>query len=851
MKYFDALPKVVSDRLEERGVDVGGLLYCVKADLDDEGGYCDVYCVIDKENLYIIYGNEEYKAIPKEERIKESMREVPIVRSFVKGFYIPEILCYNVTDFKEYKISDIRTAYVDRHQTSARLVLGLKIPGEPEPDPSEIKMPTPKSYPPPKVSIPPITGGIYSHANHGGGDFSPPPQPDDGIYHIPGHGGHYRGGFGSSYDKNRPNIVVARLSIGYAEKFEKFCERLNNIHRGIENDDSLLDAVELNCPICHQPYPDPNRPVCPRCLDRRSILDRLVGMFKDFKVEISLIFLTIIMSNVFAVVSPWFGSKMLYDDVIAPEGKYYGQVMFVIMLMVIVNLLGRIAGVVSGVITAKVVPIVTHKLRTRIYSTMSNLSLAFFTSKQTGSLMSRVDRDSQNVYNFFVDIVPYGVANVIKLVGVTAVMFWLSPVLSIAIILIIAMLLAADNYLYRSQRKLYRKLDVAMRSLNSVLSDVMNGQRVVKSFAKEDKERARYKKKNENAYQVNTRINDRILHTQPFMWSFYNIVSKALFCFGCFLVIKGQFRYGTLTALLGYTDMIYEPIDFFMWIGDRWARCIDAASRMFEILDAKPTVAEPENPVHIENMKGDIEFKNVSFEYEAGRPIIKNLSFKVEGGQMFGIVGKTGAGKSTIINLIARLYDVTGGEITIDGVPIKQIPTKDLRRNIGIVSQETYLFMGTVADNIRYARPDATIEEVIEAAKSANAHEFITKLPDGYNTKIGRGGHSLSGGERQRISIARAIIQDPNILILDEATASMDTKTERKIQVAIDGLKEGRTIISIAHRLSTLRDADMLCVIENGELREIGTHDELMALEGKYFELYVLQADALKFIEED
>ena len=296
--------------------------------------------------------------------------------------------------------------------------------------------------------------------------------------------------------------------------------------------------------------------------------------------------------------------------------------------------------------------------------------------------------------------------------------------------------------------------------------------------------------------------------------------------------------------------MIYDPMDFFMWIGDRWARCIDAASRMFEILDAKPTVAEPENPVHIENMRGDIEFKNVSFEYEAGRPILKNVSFKVQGGHMFGIVGKTGAGKSTIINLMARLYDVTGGEITIDGVPIKSIPIADLRRNIGIVSQETYLFMGTIADNIRYANPDATIDQVIEAAKSANAHEFITKLPDGYDTQIGRGGVSLSGGERQRISIARAIIQDPNILILDEATASMDTRTERKIQVAIDGLKEGRTIIAIAHRLSTLRDADMLCVIENGELKEMGTHDELMAAEGKYYDLYTLQADALKFIEE-
>lgn len=445
---------------------------------------------------------------------------------------------------------------------------------------------------------------------------------------------------------------------------------------------------------------------------------------------------------------------------------------------------------------------------------------------------------------------PYGLTNVVKIVGIAVIMLTISPLLSLGIILTISVIEIVQHQFYKSQRKLYRKYDVAMRSANSVLSDVMNGQRVVKAFAREDREIERYRVKNTDAFLINSRINSRIANTIPVIWTFYRIVNKLVFCLGAVLVIKGHILFGALSALISYTEMAMDPINFFTWIGDRWAKCMDAASRMFEIMEALPTVKEDEHPVHMENMRGDIELKNVSFEYEAGHPIIKNVSFKVQAGHMFGIVGKTGAGKSTIINLMARLYDVTGGEITIDSVPIRKIAFDDLRRNIGIVSQETFLFIGSIADNIRYANPDATMEEVIEAAKSANAHEFITKLPEGYNTKVGEGGISLSGGEKQRISIARAIIQKPNILILDEATASMDTRTERKIQAAIDNLKQGRTIISIAHRLSTLRDADMLCVIENGELKEMGTHDKLIKEKGKYFELYKLQSEALQFINE-
>ena len=756
MRFFDVLPSLAEKELLKRGVMTDELLYCVKADLDGEGCYIDVYITFTKEALSILSGYEKYGKMERGSKRKN-------------------LVDFTVSDYSEYPLKDIEKMYVDRHVNSARLMI---------------------------------------------------------------------------QNKKGEEFPIARFSLGFADKFEKFSQRVNLTSKGEPIDDSLLEGIKTHCPICGEPFPDPNRPVCPRCVDRRSVFKRLLSLFLEFKWAVVLILITIILSNVFAVLSPVFGSQMLYDDVLAEGGRYYGKILMIVMIIASINLAGMIMRIVSGIITSKIVPVVTHRLRVRIFSSMQHLSLDFFTSKQTGSLMSRVDRDSNNIYWFFTDIVPYGITNVVKIIGIAIIMLMISPLLSIGIILSITVIEVVQHKFYHGQRKLYRKFDVAMRSANSVLSDVMNGQRVVKSFAREDTEIERYRVKNTDAFTINTRINSRLADTIPVIWTFYRIINKLVFCLGAVLVIKGHILFGALSALISYTEMAMDPINFFTWIGDRWARCMDAASRMFEITDAIATVKEDEHPVRLKNMKGDIELRNVSFEYEAGHPIIKNVSFKVQSGQMFGIVGKTGAGKSTIINLIARLYDVTGGEILIDGVPIRKIAFDDLRRNIGIVSQETFLFIGSIADNIRYANPEATMEEVIEAAKSANAHEFITKLPEGYNTKVGEGGISLSGGEKQRISIARAIIQKPNILILDEATASMDTRTERKIQNAIDALKQGRTIISIAHRLSTLRDADMLCVIEKGELKEMGTHDELIRAKGKYFELYKLQSDALQFIQD-
>lgn len=632
-------------------------------------------------------------------------------------------------------------------------------------------------------------------------------------------------------DRNGTPCELSRFSLGCANRVSKFLRGMNRSEEGAKDD-----------------FPDARKPEKPK--NRKSALLRLFGLFGQYGRYLWKYFAVLLLSTVFGLLSPYVGTRLLYDRVLSEQDPWFGQVgMFLLMLIGV-----RLAALGFSILekkffSADLAPRLTYDLKTRIFRAMQRLSLGFYTDKQTGALMNRVYDDTESVYDFFVYIVPYAVVNGISILGILGILLNISFPLGLGVLCTAPLLSIGYWSVSRFFRRLHHRRWVYRSAMVSQVSDTVTGQRIVKAFSKEEEETARFAgysdRMRRSALQL-MNLQDTLFPAVSMITVLINM--GALAAGGLLILQDNGFTLGLLMTFTTYLNLLYSPLESISRIAGDLMRCLDSAERIFEIIDAEPEVEDAPDAVRMPEMKGEIELKNVLFEYEPGRPVIRDLSLKVEAGRTVGIVGKTGAGKSTVVNLIARLYDVSEGEIRIDGVPVRKIAIQDLRKNIGIVSQEIYLFAGTVADNIRYARPEASEEEVIAAAKAAAAHEFILRLPDGYETRVGVGGQDLSGGERQRISIARAILQNPKILILDEATASMDTVTERKIQQALTDLQKGRTTVSVAHRLSTLRDADCLAVVSDGRMTEYGTHDELIRKKGEYYELYRLQAEAMEKI---
>ena len=622
--------------------------------------------------------------------------------------------------------------------------------------------------------------------------------------------------------------------------------------------------AERLCPDCGREYPEEGRKFCPHCLPKNSIFKRLLSLFKPYKLRVIVLLFMIASSAIFGAVIPWLSGEVLYDNVIAKDPSWVSMVeklgmsgtavsllLFLIIILFIVRLIQQVAGIIHGRQTANIVPSIVNTLRKSAFSSMQNLSLGFFLRKQTGSLMSRITNDSEEVTMFFIDVIPYLIVNIITVFFSIYMMFrmnWILALVSIFLLppLIIISLLAFPRFFVALNKRAS-----ARRSVMGVFNDSLTGSRVVRSFGQEEQVNQHFVEKSETF--KNSEI-DVISEVVRFVIPF--AITQALpmllvWTLGAVFIIyyPQMLNFGQLLSFAAYLGMLQGPLQFFAISSTVFSNSMTAAQRMYEIIDARPDINERENALDLD-VKGEIELKNVSFSYEVNMPILQDISFKIEAGKTLGIVGKSGAGKSTLVNLIARLYDVDSGEVLIDGHNVKDLSFKSLRGALAMVSQESYIFMGTVAENIAYARPDASLEEIVQAARAAACHDFIMDLPEAYDTRIGTGGRQLSGGQRQRISIARAILADPEILVLDEATAAVDTETERQIQLALEKLTKNRTTLIIAHRLSTLRNADKIIVIDEGKLLEQGTQSELENLGGVYRKLADLQRQALAIKNE-
>ena len=573
-------------------------------------------------------------------------------------------------------------------------------------------------------------------------------------------------------------------------------------------------------------------------------LFRLWRFAKPYQMRLLAGFLLTLASTAATLVPPYL-TMPLMDKVLIPfqNGKPidFEQVSTYLLGLLAAALLAWSLGWLKTYILALVSERIGADLRTSAYDHLMKLSLEYFGGRRTGDLMTRIGGETDRICVFLSLHLLDFATDFLMIVMTAIILFTIDPYLAMVTLLPLPFIYWLIHVVRDRLRLGFEKIDRVWSELTNVLADTIPGIRVVKAFAQEGRESARFREANKHNLAVNDRIN--------FLWSLFSptvtlmteVGLLIVWAFGIWQVAQHQVTVGVLTAFLAYIGRFYTRLDSMSRIVSHTQKAAAGTKRIFEILDHVSSVPEPTEPVKVQNIQGEIKLTNAAFRY-GNRLVIKNLSLTIKPGEMIGLVGQSGSGKSTLVNLICRFYDLSEGSVELDGVDIRRFMLADYRAHIGLVLQEPFLFFGTIADNISYGRSDATRSEIISAARAAHAHEFILRLPQGYDSLVGERGQGLSGGERQRISIARALLINPKILIMDEATSSVDTETEQEIQKALDNLVKGRTTIAIAHRLSTLKRADRLVVMEQGEKVEEGSHDELMARQGAYWRLYQAQA---------
>jgi ATP-binding cassette subfamily B protein len=630
----------------------------------------------------------------------------------------------------------------------------------------------------------------------------------------------------------------------------KLDRRLTSADRDAQPD--WLEAVERQaestdvCPKCGQLIPAYAEGVCPRCVQGRKILWRLLDEAKPYRPRLWAALALTVGVSALSVVPPLLAGRLTQ----AIQDLQMHALVVACVLLVATHVASELVNAGRLFVLSVVGTRITADLRHKVYAHLHELSLRYFAKRRTGSLITRVTNDTDRLWDFIVFGSVDLFRNCVMIAFLAAAMLWKDWRLALISLFPLPILAAVSYYRGMKLQRLHGRLWTYWSLMTAVVGDAIPGVKVVKAFGNERREVERFDRRSQQYVTKEIEIHKAWTALSPTVSGIMKLGSALVWIAGGYMAIRhgtpesAKASVATLVVFTGFVAQFYGPIMELANSNRMVTRAATSAQRVFEVLDTPPDIFSRVGAFKKDRLDGRVEFRHVAFSYEGAQPALRDVSMVAEPGQMIGLCGPSGAGKSTLVNLICRFYDATDGQILIDGVDIRDYDVHWLRRQVGVVLQEPYLFHGTVSDNIRYGNPDATDERVIAAARAANAHDFVVGFPDGYDTMVGERGQSLSGGERQRISIARAILHDPRILILDEATSSVDTETERQIQQALDRLTSGRTTFAIAHRLSTLTAADRLVVLDKGKVAEEGTHAELVdKTGGVYAKLHQTQAE--------